>query len=501
MQRTEAQQIGPVLVVDDEKFFQDLLSGILREEGFEVDVVGSGEQALEVCSSSRYKVVVMDLVLPDIVGTEVLARIRERDPDIAVIMVTAYASMESAIEALKAGAYDYIKKPIVREDLIHAVERAIERQILAVRNRQLVQQLEARIEEMKAMSREKEEVFRILDEGLVIMEDNGRIFDLNPKAVQILGAGKSPLAGTVFFDTGFPLPEGFLGAVREGEGQPVRSMVKLSDEGGPRREIELVGLTMRRETGGPRYLLGFRDLTGIRELEKNREEFLAIVSHDLRTPLTSLKGFIEVLVNEDYESEIKLREYLKILDQEADRMISLINDLLDLGRLESGKMELHIERMSLPELVTYAARSMEGLAAQKEVTLILDSGDGEDLSVAADRRRLLQVLVNLLSNAINFSPEGGTVEIVLRREGGSVFIEVMDEGPGVPSEERDRIFEKYHQTRKASSDRGKGSGLGLAIVKKIIDLHGAVISMEGRDQKPGSRFLIKMAAEEKGDAS
>jgi len=162
MQGSEEQQIGPILVVDDEKFFQDLLAGILREEGYEVDVVGSGEQALEACSEGRYKVVVMDLVLPDIVGTEVLARVREQDSEIAVIMVTAYASMESAIEALKAGAYDYIKKPVVREDLIHAVERAIERQVLSVRNRHLVLQLEARIEEMKAMSREKEEVFRIL---------------------------------------------------------------------------------------------------------------------------------------------------------------------------------------------------------------------------------------------------------------------------------------------------------------------------------------------------
>ncbi len=499
MQGNERQQIGPILVVDDERFFQDLLAGILREEGYDVEVAGSGEQALEACSDLRYRVVVMDLVLPDIVGTEVLARVRERDPDIAVIMVTAYASMESAIEALKAGAYDYIKKPIVREDLVHSVERAIERQILSVRNRQLVLQLEARIEEMKAMSREKEEVFRILDEGLVIMEENGRIFDLNPKAVQLLDAGSKPLAGTDFFGTAFTLPEGFLEAVREGEGQPVRSMVRFPQAGGPPREIELVGLTMRRGNTAPRFLLGFRDLTGIRDLEKNREEFLAIVSHDLRTPLTSLKGFIEVLLSGDYDSEDNLREYLGILDSEADRMISLINDLLDLGRLESGKMDLQIERLSVADLVTYAMRSMEGLAGAKKVALVLVPGAG-DLALAGDRRRLLQVLVNLLSNAIKFSPEGGTVETVLRKENGFAFIEVSDEGPGVPSGERGRIFEKYHQARESSRGRGKGSGLGLAIVKKIIDLHGAEISMEERGDKGGSRFVIKIAAQEKGDA-
>jgi PAS domain S-box-containing protein len=494
MPGNEEQHIGPILVVDDERFFQDLLAGILREEGYDVDVVGSGEQALEACSEGRYKVVVMDLVLPDIVGTEVLARVRERDPDIAVIMVTAYASMESAIEALKAGAYDYIKKPIVREDLVHAVERAIEKQVLSVRNKHLVLQLEARIEEMKAMSREKEEVFRILDEGLVIMEENGRIFDLNPKAVKLLGTDDLPLAGTVFFETGFSLPEGFLDAVRQGEGRPVRSTVQFPVKGGSAREIELVGLTMRRGSSSPRYLLGFRDLTGIRDLERNREEFLAIVSHDLRTPLTSLKGFIEVLVNGEYDSEGKLREYLGIIDSEADRMISLVNDLLDLGRLESGKMDLYIEPLSLTELVTYAIRSMEGLASRKGISLTLVPGVG-DLAVAGDRRRLLQVLVNLYSNAIQFSPEGGTVETTLRQANGSAFIEVSDEGPGVPSEERDLIFEKYRQSGKGSRARGKGSGLGLAIVKRIVDLHGAEITLEERADRRGSRFVIRMAAQ------
>ena len=499
MQSADSRQVGPILVVDDEKFFQDLMANILMEEGYQVQVVGCGEDALKACYEGGFQVVVMDLVLPDIMGTEVLARVRERDPDVAVIMVTAYASMESAITALKAGAYDYIKKPIVKEDLIHSVERALERQYLAVRNRQLVRQLEARIEEMKTMSREKEEVFRILDEGLLIMEDSGRIFDLNPKAVQLLSNTGAPLAGTDFFATGFPVPEGFIASVKAGAGQPLRSLVTLPGKAGQIKQIELVGLSMVREEGPIRILLGFRDLTGIRDLEKNREEFLAIVSHDLRTPLTSLKGFVEVLLGGDYESPDKLREYLGILDSEADRMISLINDLLDLGRLESGKMTMHMETVQLDELAAYAVRSMEGLAARKGVSLTFKGQNTGTLAVFADRRRLLQVLINLLSNAIQFTPEGSGVETVVRREDGSVLIEVLDDGPGIPPEERELIFEKYHQTERASSGRGKGSGLGLAIVKKIIDLHDGSIRLEGRDGRQGSSFILIMDAQDKGD--
>jgi len=499
MQRIDRQQLGPILVVDDEKFFQDLMANILIEEGYQVQIAGSGEDALKSFSEGEFQVIVMDLVLPDIMGTEVLARVRERDPEVAVIMVTAYASMESAIEALKAGAYDYIKKPIIKEDLLYSVERALERQQLASRNQQLVHQLEARIEEMKTMSREKEEVFRILDEGLLIMEDSGRIFDLNPKAVELLGNSDAPLAGTDFFATDFPMPEGFVAAVKAGAGQPMRSLLTFPGRDGQSRQIELVGLSMVREAGPSRILLGFRDLTGIRDLEKNREEFLAIVSHDLRTPLTSLKGFVEVLLGGDYDSPEKLREYLGILDSEADRMISLINDLLDLGRLESGKMVLHREAVQLDELAAYALRSMEGLAARKGVSLTFSGQDSGKLEVIADRRRLLQVFVNLLSNAIQFTPEGSAVETVVRREDGSVLVEVLDDGPGVPPEERELIFEKYHQTELVSSGRGKGSGLGLAIVKKIVDLHGGSIRLEGRLGRHGSSFIFVMDARDRGD--
>ena len=500
MQSVDTLHVGPILVVDDEKFFRDLLSSILVDEGYKVRVAGSGEEALQACSEESYQVVVMDLVLPDIMGTEVLARIRERDPEVAVIMVTAYASMESAIEALKAGAYDYIKKPIVKEDLLHSVEKAIERQQLAVRNQQLVTQLQARIEEMKSMSREKEEVFRILDEGLLIMEESGRIFDLNPKAVQLLGSPDATLAGTDFSATRFPVPDGFFDAVRAGAGKPLRSMIVLPGKAGQVRQIELVGLSMTRDSGPSRILLGFRDLTGIKDLEKNREELLAIVSHDLRTPLTSLKGFIEVLLGGEYGSTEKLLEYLNILDSEADRMINLINDLLDLGRLESGKLTMSMEQVQLDELASYAVRSMEGLASQKGVTLAFEVNGEGSLLVNADRRRILQALVNLLSNAIQFTPEGSGVEMIVRREDGSVFVEVLDEGPGIPQEERELIFEKYHQADRASKGRGKGSGLGLAIVKTIVDLHGGTVSLTDREGRLGSRFVLVLEALDRGDS-
>jgi PAS domain S-box-containing protein len=488
-----------VLVVDDEKFFQELLVKILEQEGYDVTVAGSGQEALKAFHGGRYRVVVLDLVLPDLMGTNVLTRLKEMDQDVAVIMVTAYASLESAIDALKAGAYDYIRKPIVREDLLRSVERAFERQHLTVENRMLVQQLQARLVEVKSLGREKEEIFRILDEGLIVLEDNGKIVDLNPKAEQLLGwQDQSPAEGG-FLPSSFPLPEGFFEAVADNAREPLRATVSFQNNRSENKDVELVGLSMDLGPDAPRYLLGMRDITEIKDLERRREEFIAIVTHDLRTPLTSMKGFIELLMNEKYETGETVKNYLGIIDSEADRMAALINDLLDLDQIDSDKLKLDFKSIVLSDMLTYGIKSMEGLGRQRDVILRLSiRGDKDSLVFMGDKRRFLQILMNLYSNAIRFSPKGGSVDTIAYLESDHVVVEILDEGPGVPSEERERIFEKYHQVGQPSPERAKGSGLGLAIVKKILELHGGKILMENREDKQGSRFVMKLPASLKG---
>ncbi|NOY86380.1 MAG: response regulator [Deltaproteobacteria bacterium] len=491
---------GPVLVVDDEKFFQEVLTKILREEGYDVSVAASGREAISAFQSGRFKVVVLDLVLPDLMGTEVIGRMKEMEDDIAVIMVTAYASLESAIDALKAGAYDYIRKPIVREDLVRSVERAIERHQLSSRNKVLVKELQSHLVEVKTLSREKDEVFRILDEGLVVIEEDGRIVDLNPAARQFLEWITGQPAGETLSGSGFPLSDGFMSSVNKAEGRPVRTMVSLTqDSGVGRKDIELVGLSMDLDIAGRRFLLAMRDMTEIKDMERRRDEFLAIVTHDLRTPLTSLKGFVELLVNENKGADRVVGDYLDIIDSEADRMISLINDLLDLDRLNSDRIRMELEPISMPKLVAYGLKSMEGLSRQRDVTLRMSiRGDEESLVFMGDRRRILQVLINLHSNAIRFSPRGGSVDTVAYLEDGYVFTEILDEGPGIAPEERKSIFEKYKQVGQPFYERTKGSGLGLTIVKKIVNMHGGSVRMDGRDDKQGSRFIVKLPAGVKG---
>ncbi len=488
---------GPILVVDDEKFFQTLLGKILTDNGFEVTIACTGKEALELFEKESFPVVVLDLVLPDIMGTDVLVQIKEEDPDVAVIMITAYASLESAIDALKAGAYDYIQKPIVKEDLLRAVERALERQQLAVWNKKLIEELEARLNELRAMSTEKEDVFRILDEGLLILEQDGKIHDMNEKAAIMIDMEGSAWIGNDFMSSDLPLPETFLSDILESPGKPVRVMVNLDRKGSMFRDIEVIGAELNRANSPDRFLICMRDLTNIKDLEKKREEFMAIITHDLRTPLTSLKGFVELLLG-NYESDAMLKEYLNILDSEADRMISLISDLLDLDRIDSDKMELYLEDISIVDVVKYALKSMVGIAEKKEITTRLKVSDGEDHIVQVDRKRVLQILVNLYSNAIRFSPSGGNVDTLITRYENEVVVEISDEGPGIPPEDREIVFEKYRQLKRSSPERIKGSGLGLTIVKRLMDLHHGEVQLDDRDSEKGSKFILRFPVTGKG---
>lgn len=498
MNGTMQNGVGPILVVDDERFFQTLLSKILTEAGYEVVVAGTGREALELFNEHGFPVVVLDLVLPDIMGTDVLVQVREKDPDAAVIMITAYASMESAIDALKAGAYDYIQKPIVREDLLRAVERALERQQLAVRNRKLIEELEDKLGELRTMGAEKEEVFRILDEGLVILEGDGSIFDMNEKAAAMTQLSGSSWVGADFMSSKLPIPETFLESIGESGTSPVRAMINVDNDNASFRSVELVGITFNGTTKPGRYLICMRDLTAIREMEKKREEFMAIVTHDLRTPLTSMKGFVELLLG-NYESDPLLSEYLNILDSEADRMISLISDLLDLDRIDSERMDLHEEDISVVDIVKYALKSMVGIAEKKQVaTRLKVELEGGGL-IRADRKRVLQILVNIYSNALQYSPDGGNVDTRISRDERGVLVEISDEGPGIPLEDREAVFEKYRQLSPAAPKRLKGSGLGLTIVKRLMDLHGGDLWLEDVDGKKGIRFVLRFPVEEKGD--
>ncbi len=234
-------------------------------------------------------------------------------------------------------------------------------------------------------------------------------------------------------------------------------------------ELRLVSLDLDRKV---------RDRTGelehanerLRENDRLKSEFLSVVAHEFRTPLTSICSFSEILLSYDELDLVRMREFVKIINDEGERLTRLITQLLDISRIESGKLELALEPQDAGDILEAAKRIAEPVAARGDVHLRLDVPSALP-PVLADRDRLIQVVTNLLSNAVRVSPPDETIRVSARREDGMVLFSVADRGPGVAGEDREAIFEKFARAQAGSRRGGDGTGLGLFVSREIVEHH------------------------------
>ena len=228
----------------------------------------------------------------------------------------------------------------------------------------------------------------------------------------------------------------------------------------------------------------------LRELDRLKDEFVALVSHELRTPLTSIRGYLElVLDGEAGDLTDEQRQFLGVVERNAHRLLALVGDLLFLAQVEAGKLSLEIGAVDLSSIAAETVETARPLAEEKGVTLTLASGPLPLL--AADRVRLAQLLDNLVSNGVKFTPSGGRVDVRVRGEQGTAVLEVRDTGMGIPAAEQEHLFERFFRTSKATEQAIPGTGLGLAISKAIVQAHGGQITVAS-EEGAGSTFRVAL---------
>lgn len=245
--------------------------------------------------------------------------------------------------------------------------------------------------------------------------------------------------------------------------------------------------------------LGFvtvlRDATREQEVELARSELLGVVSHELQTPLTAIKGALELVVE---ESEGRLsrvqRRFLDTIDRNCARMIGLVGDLLDLSRLDAGRLKLDAHPLDTPSLVAGCVAALANLFEQKRQEVRVDVPAATP-PILGDRRRVEQILTNLLANATRYTPEGGLIEVTAEAENSHVRIAVADSGPGIPDPERELVFSRFYRGKDASRLGEAGSGLGLAIVRSLAELHGGLVQVTppaSGSATRGARFVVDL---------
>lgn len=344
-------------------------------------------------------------------------------------------------------------------------------------NELLEKRVAGRTAELQMEKGRLEAILTSMAEGVVVTDRENRVILLNPAAQRILELVPHRVVGKPFKkvceSSGIcPLGEyvedirrsGSLGTARE-----VDITVK-----GKKLKVSLSPLLdQANEFAG--VVMSFRDVTIEEEVDRMKTEFISAVSHELKTPLTSIKGSLQLIMGRGESLTPTERELLEVCLRNTDRLMRLISDILDISKIEAGRIEFTFKPHSVSELVAYSVEEMKSFAESHHVSIV--SSVGTDLPpVYADHDRLIQVIANLLSNAVKSSPEGGNVEVTAHREGDCVAVSVADRGKAIDPADRPRLFQKFQQIGGTyPRDRG-GTGLGLAISKEIIEKHHGRIS-------------------------
>ena len=351
----------------------------------------------------------------------------------------------------------------------------------------MAEELKNTLGEISMEKNKIETILNYMTDGIIAFNLKGEVVHINPASKDMLGISE--------FDDTF---DRFAG--RYGLGLTLDEILAVGSESKLERSIEIDGKYIRvyfvlftdEEKKAEGIIAVLQDITQQQKLENMRKEFVANVSHELRTPLTSIKSYAETLLDGVLEERDTAERFIGVINSEADRMTRLVKDLLQLSKFDDRKMQLKMGEVSVGDLVSGAVEKMKKEAANKDLTVDCFIAGGMP-EISADYDRIEQVVLNILSNSIKYTPKGGkvTVSAGIDRARGEVYIKVGDTGIGIPKDDLTRVFDRFYRVDKARSRELGGTGLGLSIAKEIVDAHNGTIEITSEIDR-GTEITVRL---------
>lgn len=507
--------LGKILYVDDDKLLTSTFSTLMKVEGFEgVVIYNSPKEALEYLKLEAPDLIISDFLMPEMNGLEFLKEAKKLYPETSMILLTAYADKENAIKTInEIGVYKYIEKPWDNDDLIMNIRNGIERSHLLANLKDKIEKLEIAQKELKKYSEKLEElveertkelviandklsgIINYCADGIIIIDKQGKIEQVNPACENLTGLSYSTLCGMSIQQIAYSdnpnmnkapkseVQSSILGLAEEQSEFLLRDLYirnSLSCEYIP-AEINFAQLS-----DGERFVGVIRNFTAQKETERLRDDFIATLTHDLRTPLLAaiqtLNFFLDGSLGDITQQQKVL---LTTMVKSNEDLLGLVNALLEVYRFESGKLNLCKTVFDVNSLLRQCYEELSPLAQKKDINLNVHSDFSEELLIDADRAEIKRVIMNLCGNALNYTNKSGTIDIFIKLQNGDLIFSVADNGNGIPKEDIPNLFKRFSQG--TSKKRSTGTGLGLYLSRQIVEAHGGKIWVESKVNK-GSEF-------------
>ncbi len=479
-----------ILIVDDEEIIRIGCLRILEETYSDVVLAENGRKGWECFSQGGFDLVVLDLMMPEMSGLELIDKIRATDTDVVIMVITGYATIETAVDAMRKGAYDYLPKPFMPEDLRSKVHRALEKRWLTQQAEQLRLERDRNLLECANEKSRTVTILNCLSEGLIATNRTGQIVLMNPAAMNIIRPKITPVIGhTVSGLLDNPNLEGQIAETLDTVARTVtvkRMEIPTSDGRTLLSHISPI-IDDRGDCLGTVTVL--MDITQDKKLEKIKSDFVRLVSHELKSPVAAIAGYLNLIVDgltvkqPEKEKEIILRSRDK-----ANSLLDLINDLLDMSRADRELKTKTMTTLNLAPLLREAVQFYQNEALNKGISLELVCPDHLP-SVLGDSEELGRVFANLISNAIKYTPANGRVTVAAGPRDGQLIVSVEDTGIGIDADEQQKVFDEFFRGRDAVACKIAGTGLGLAIAKKIVQAHRGYLEVTSERHK-GSTFRV-----------
>jgi two-component system phosphate regulon sensor histidine kinase PhoR len=480
-----------ILVVDDEMGIREACKRALAREGYAVDLAEDGNLGLEKIKGGSYDLILMDLMMPGIGGLDLIKKTNDIDPEIIIVVITGYATIETAVEATKRGAYDYLPKPFTPEALTALVQRGLEKRELRLEAQRLHHEREQRLLELAGEKSRLRTIIGCMTDGVLVTNLERQLVLWNASAVKML-----KLTGTD--ESGHPLDRYIKNASLV---ESVENILTSKDEAvsmlsrelhveDPKSVLMAALAPVRDEQG---ELLGavtvLRDITKLKEIENIKSQFVSMVAHELRAPLAAVEGWLDVVISGEADGDKTLeRQWLQRAKERSRSLLALVNDLLEINKIEAGKVAQKMEPVEVAQVIRKTIDFLRPEADKRRISFAVNLP--ADLpAVPADLQDMEKLFTNLISNAIKYNVDNGSVTVGDTVDENYVGIHIQDTGIGIAEDDLPKIFDDFFRVENEQTSHISGTGLGLTIAKKIVDSHFGHIEVKSQPNR-GSTFSV-----------